>query len=487
MSNTVYRYTSTAVDPDAVTDSLPPGVALVSLVANPYLYADVTTDNPLADRADLDSVMSDQGWSFVEENPTSPPNVFNSWTVPAWFVDPVSGNDAADGTTSGTPVQHFAEIVKRWGTPTPLLRQDTTVTFLSDQPDFSDPVAISASVVGSTGTFTLRGGLTAQAGASGTFTTVTPRNRATATRWTITDSSKTGAFWTPFVGMLVHDTTADAWFCVTADLGGGSAEITEPMQSAVGNPTPAYAAIANGDAYQVFAPIKVNLVEFAVPTSSGNAPVVEHVWATGPSFGILNAGFSFFSECRVDTLLSPASSESFLNAANSYLFGVESDGCTVVGGAIVSELSVIWGAESVIDGDCVVLAPALAVEGTLVVGAGYFANALSVPNLGSLGGADGTLIVSGGAIYGTAAFWGPAALGAHVGGDVQYTGSAAAAFLNTGGMTLDGQTTAFSVDLTSGAWTPGVNVTPANLDTAAPAGFGGIAYGVRGTKIRQVA
>lgn len=78
---------------------------------------------------------------FVARSTYNTDNV--NWTQAAWFVDPsnVSGlaSDANDGLTSITPLFHFAEIYRRWGTLAPLLPQSTTVTLMSDQVDATDP------------------------------------------------------------------------------------------------------------------------------------------------------------------------------------------------------------------------------------------------------------------------------------------------------------------------------------------------------------
>lgn len=57
-----------------------------------------------------------------------------------WFIDGTAngaGNDLNDGMTAATPLQTFGEVVRRWG-PNPVLRQATTVTFLSTNVVASD-------------------------------------------------------------------------------------------------------------------------------------------------------------------------------------------------------------------------------------------------------------------------------------------------------------------------------------------------------------
>jgi hypothetical protein len=71
--------------------------------------------------------------------PLTPPSN-GSWSVPHWWIDPVSGSDTNSGTSSGTPLQTYAALAALWGTLEPALLQQTTITFLSLQPDLTDPV-----------------------------------------------------------------------------------------------------------------------------------------------------------------------------------------------------------------------------------------------------------------------------------------------------------------------------------------------------------
>jgi hypothetical protein len=67
-----------------------------------------------------------------------------SWTQATWFIDPSgslgTSSDSADGLTSGSALRTWAQLVSRWGTYSPRLKQDTTITFVSDHTDDTDPV-----------------------------------------------------------------------------------------------------------------------------------------------------------------------------------------------------------------------------------------------------------------------------------------------------------------------------------------------------------
>jgi hypothetical protein len=409
-----------------------------------------------------------------------------SWDEPAWFIDPVNGDDTHNsGTTSLLPLKTYKNgLLEKWRTTSPLLSQDTTVTFMTDQPDTSDPVVVLAQT--GSGGFTLKGALQAVPGASGSFSAVVVKDRGTGVRWNVTDNTKAANFWAAFVGHIVHDTTADCYFWVEADLGGATAQVSEPMASAVGNSQPAMVPAASGNAYQVLSPTRVNVVRFSPVTANGFDPVLQHIWAFSSGDAMVADTSVQMTECRIDSFWNGGFSVP--SVANSYLLGVSLGGGYMVGGVITFLLVVLQGGEVTIDGDILVDAPAMAVDGTLVVGAAFFANDIEVPNITSVGAANGALYVSDNAIYLVAALWGPAGVHAHVGGDVGYGGAAASAFLNAGGLMLDGASVASSYDLTTGLWTPNIALTPTNLDTAtAGGGFGDVAYGVRGTKLRRIA
>jgi hypothetical protein len=95
-----------------------------------------------------------------------------------------------------------------------------------------------------------------------TIGTFTAQNPNAGTPNTITASGQSGAYWTTYVGDLVNDTTAGAWFWVNADLGSATALITNPVQLATpaSNPTfPPYVTIANSDALTIYTGSALNL------------------------------------------------------------------------------------------------------------------------------------------------------------------------------------------------------------------------------------
>ena len=190
-----------------------------------------------------------------------------SWNVPAWFFDPqnVSGtaSDNNSCTTSGAACRTWGEIyVHRLGGPNADLNVcPVVVTELGSQTTATDLVSIVLDP--DSCPFQFNGTRTQVTTATiGTFTV---RNRAAGTPNTITASGQVGAYWTPFVGDLVHDTTANAWFWLDADLGSATARITEPMSEVstlASTIPPPYVLIANGDALTLYTNSLLNLDAF---------------------------------------------------------------------------------------------------------------------------------------------------------------------------------------------------------------------------------
>ena len=411
----------------------------------------------------------------------------SSWSVPAWHIDPQFGSDANDGLTHGTAFRTWnGGLIRTWGTTSPMLNQDTTVTFWTDQPDASDPIVLTPTIGDATypATFTLAGQLgTLQA--SGAFSAVIAKNRAGDQVWTVTDAGKPANFWAAYVGYLVHDTIADAWFVVRADLGGATAQVSEPLgTSTSGNPDPPAIPIAALDTYEIYPRTRVNLVNFSPIAGSGNAPIARYLWCFG-SGTVTAIASSFFQECRIDPFFYSELSIPIL--VNCYMFGIQSSSAFIVGGVLTFLLSVLEGAYVNIDGDALIDAPAIGINGGLIVCAARFQNTLSVPNLSSNGGGRGSLAVTTGGFYGFSGLWGTAGVDTHVGGDLNYTAPAVNAFLNSGALTLDGAGVASNYTAGTGLWIGGVAISPAQLDAALPGGFAGVAYGVLGSKIRSIA
>lgn len=62
-----------------------------------------------------------------------------SWSQGFWAISPANGSDSNPGTLAA-PVRTYAEIVRRWGTTSPILRQNTRLVWLDSHTTDNDPV-----------------------------------------------------------------------------------------------------------------------------------------------------------------------------------------------------------------------------------------------------------------------------------------------------------------------------------------------------------
>jgi len=216
------------------------------------------------------------GWRCAGKRPItfkavgSTPITPVSWTVPAWFVDPqntsTTAKDTNDCITSATACVHWSEIaVHRLGfsgvCAAPILRQNTSVTYLSSHTDNTDPMLFCPfmangavpSIVGTT-----------PAAVAAVFTLNAAKNRAAGTNAMLSGSFSAGA---PATGKLVQNTTAlkgsRAFIYTTA--GGANFNITQPValqaipQAAVPIEIDTWASL---DTVNVLTPVAVNLSVF---------------------------------------------------------------------------------------------------------------------------------------------------------------------------------------------------------------------------------
>lgn len=159
-----------------------------------------------------------------------------SLTEPAWYIDPVGGDDNAAGTSALAPLQTHGELVRRWNaastTPSPTIPQNTTVRFLDDNQVSADnpldpivvdvtlPSGVTLTHIG-TPTLLTTGTLTTMSvlnyGGAGAFST-SPWLPESATAWG-----------SGYEHMLLVDLTASARFWIDRDLGAGVARSTTPM------------------------------------------------------------------------------------------------------------------------------------------------------------------------------------------------------------------------------------------------------------------
>lgn len=197
-----------------------------------------------------------------------------SWQQAAWFIDPQNVSGVASDNNSGIDALHPVKtwnggVIAKYRTIMPFLRQNITWTFMSSHTDNSDPVIFhpvleAGSVVRLTGSL----GAAQQTG-NGNLAGVIAKNRATPQLLTATFGAGTGSY------LLVANAThaSRAWLYTAA--GGGAFTLSQPMVPAN---IPAYFTgmgevntWANGDAYTIYNPVAVNVVDIEPVHADYNA------------------------------------------------------------------------------------------------------------------------------------------------------------------------------------------------------------------------
>jgi hypothetical protein len=437
-----------------------------------------------------------------------------NWQQPAWFIDPAAGNDLNDGLTALTALKTYNELaLGRWGTYAPVLRQNTTVTFLSSHVDNSDPV-IFRPFIQNQAQVSIQGVLgAAQQTATGVLAGVVAKNRAAPQLLNATLPA--GAA----VNQLIVNTThpSRAWTYVA--LGAGAFSISQPLTpqavfptTSILGPLPTLVDTwANGDAVTIFEPVKVNIADLS-PTwcdvkaatfnnfvslyqltvfdpaaiiglgnlivNNGSAiNIVEArcdrcVTLTGQAAGVVNPCFinaDFVGGLQCPMIASQLVSNN--NAQNVYIFGG-----ILKGNAVAVNCSRL-------EADVIVTSGVGFPQGSIVTWGNFYIEAGRTFLFGPAGVSAPLAGYAGGPII-----WGPGTISVIGSSRLVYppgAGKAVATFLNTGGIRLNNAVTAYSVSGGAAAvWSGGIALNPATLDAAQGiAGFGGLAINPGGASV----
>jgi len=195
-----------------------------------------------------------------------------SWSVPEWFIDPqnVTGHasDQNDGVTASTPLLTFAAVVERWGTESPVLRQNTTLFFLSSQTDDLDPVILNpilANPIGNTSNIVgaslfIKG--TNNVLASGTFVSVPQTKSASFSGGNLLWQVDLGVAPGAFVHKLLHNITQNSICEIRRVVSGTIVELSQPLTNAGAQGTQYnFIDVVNpGDAWEILDVVSVNAV-----------------------------------------------------------------------------------------------------------------------------------------------------------------------------------------------------------------------------------
>lgn len=431
---------------------------------------------------------STQTYGALGRTSTSPA----SWAVANWYIDPVSGSDNNTCTTSGAPCQHYYEIVARWGTQSPILKQATTINFLTDASTDGDPVILTP-LIAKTGSISLIGTLQSVSWGSSTLGTVTAKSRSAGTQL----QANLGQAASGAVGLLLQNSThaSISWVDAAASNVG---TLTQPLVAAA-SPAPGMTltpaevdTTATSDTFAIKQPTKAHVVVFEPTAYGGDGSFdgvfgfMQHIWVPdSQAVGASQAHFNHavvVTESRIDRVTVTHDidlnngalagfSNCYLNGSGFFAGVLVNAGAVNTGAAFLSFFS-----SSIIDGDAYLHSQTL-IEGPTNISNGA-ATGLH------LAWATGTVRVDVGAIalinngsYSTRGLWGTYTVNVKPNAFLGYQTSAATSFLATPTLQLNGGTTGWSVTSAQpSVWNGGITVNVTNLDAAAGAsGFGGSA------------
>jgi len=167
------------------------------------------------------------GNGFVEIPETVSPVVPNpTWAQADWYVDPVHGDDDADGLTTGTAVRTImGGIVAKWGTTSPVLQQTTTIHLMATQTLGQEFVVLQPTRVKGTA-FIIDGTPGLRPIATFNLGVITPKSRVGAG-----SPLKSTGFTAPGldVGQLVVNDITGTHSFIQA-LAGGTATLAQPLE-----------------------------------------------------------------------------------------------------------------------------------------------------------------------------------------------------------------------------------------------------------------
>lgn len=400
------------------------------------------------------------------------------WQQAAWFLDPANATGLASDGNTGLDATHplltWGEIVARWGTTQPHLRQSTTFTWMSSQAANSDPV-VFAPYVENQSVVSMVGQLGAtQQIATGVLSNVTAKNRATP-QLLLSQSGATAA------GQFIVNTTHASRAWTYAVSSGSIFDTSQPLVSPatpVTNPSPAEVDTwANGDAVTVYAPATINLA-FVSPIvanfngAANNLVVFQNLSIAAGTSGFdsiaLRSSAVYFVECQflgtLDLVLdATAIAAGFINcdfgSITRLWSNVGQQGLSVVGGQCRSTTLQLSGTLSV-TGDFICKGGFFFSAGNGTFGLIYIDTGRTLTFLGPGTWQQNT-------VYGAPIVWGPGTL--NVGGTVRFqypagAGKAVSTFLQTGGLQLNSLTNAWNA-VSSAAPTANKTLSPANLDS----------------------
>lgn len=420
-------------------------------------------------------------------SPSSPsggltPPANGSWSVANWWIDPVGGSDLNTGKTAGSPLKTWKALVALWGTISPILRQSTTITFLTSQSDNTDPVIFQP--VLANGAMCVISGTLTQVGA-GTLGTITAKNRSTPQLLKAATLPAGAA-----ADVIIVNTAKSSSAIIYSSAGGGAWNISQPQNNVTAPFTSATEddTWSTGNAVTLYTTTGVNIVSVSAtladydavnfnnflylqnltifdPSGAGDdhAIIGDYVYLNN----VISQKLGLFPRGAGDsTLLYVNASFRFGNTSLCPAPLLQFSG-GIIGSSIISTV-----ASGFVFANDVILAGQVNMKGLNVLNNAYVDTGV-------------TLFISDNCTVANHV-WGPGSLEVDGCGTLLYpsgANQAVATLLIKGGFKLNGLTTAFSVT-SAGTLHGGITISAANLDAAAGvAGFGGTAFLFSGAAI----
>jgi hypothetical protein len=418
-----------------------------------------------------------------------PPIIPQSWTQPAWYIDPLNSTGvASDSNSCATillPCLTYAEVAARWGTYSPRLRQNTLIDFLSND-DGTDPFYFNP-YVENQAIITVKAELPTPVQTT-TITVNQAKSRSANHLLEVTFATSTGITGNQYV----VDTTRNSSAWTFNSLGAGEFQMSQPLLASNSNEDDGW---TNGDTVSIYQLTKIQastiLPVLEQYNSGGSIQATVNVvnlqlGETGQSGNLqINSNEVNVFGSLIDNNLVPFNRDVFQQFVNCAVYDSRGQSILLNAGLIFVNPSYLYVPAISAYNDAILNAGATLISGNAsnnwgptpgavgsIFGNVYIVNQVQISSaltifspstqLGSVWG-PGTLVLSNGR------FSYPSGAGA-----------AAATFLNSGGLKISTSTAACS---TSQAATDvvscGISLTPANLDTAnsgVSTGFGGYAF-----------
>lgn len=403
--------------------------------------------------------------------------------VADWWVDPVAGDNANDGLTAGTAVKTvMGGLVPKWETSSPVFPQSVTIHFLNDETAGQEEISLIVTLPKEGTIFSLLGRYVPLA--TTTLLGVTAKDPAANQPLEV---SLTDGF-ALLSGMFVRNVDKPSRALVVNSGAPPVFIMAQPLTLAPTTPTEVD-SWAPGDHVAIERPLRVNVVSLQVEGAGALScqalSFIDPSGAAGTTactYTALGAGPDTFRDWTTETLYGHGA----LSAAATYTNcgGLLGSRCNFAGSAPLALLGGFytfvntavtppWQANNpgtTLDAACVLdldivlsLASTSVLAGSITMGS-VCALTPGAPFLS----VTGRVMLHVSALSGSnPAFYGNCGVDCLEGGkftvqtELTFTGI----YFATGFQTVDGgNTVSLAVDFTTGAWTAGVVINPANID-----------------------